>query len=157
MSYANSDKKTILVLNTEFAPPALFNAAGHALLGLAGKASLLDWKLLDYPATGFETHSKISEYPVVVLRTKRSVQLEKLARQLFAADVLHNVFLDAMIGSNATQQQQATRDARPGEARMICLALFGAEETIRPLIKSFSVYKASDAVTTANGSGMEIT
>lgn len=145
MSYADSDQKTVLVLNTEFAPPVLFNAAGHALLGLIGKGTLPDWNLLDYPSPGFETDNRISQYPVVVLRAKRSAQLEKLARQLASAQVLHNTFIDAMIGHSAAQQQQATLAARPGEARMACVALFGAEETIRPFIKSFSVYKASDA------------
>ena len=145
MTYANTHRKTVLVLNIEFAPPMLLNAAGHALLGLVGKSHLDAWNLLPYPCPAFHTESQISEYPVVVLRAKRSSQLEKLIQQLALTSLPYNVFMDAMIGQTAEQQQQSTRDAQPGCARILCVALFGDEESIRPLIKSFSVYKASDA------------
>ncbi|MBI3285878.1 MAG: DUF2000 family protein [Burkholderiales bacterium] len=145
MAYLNTHKKTVLVLNTEFSSPLLFNAAGHALLGLISKCDLGNWNLLNYPSPGFGIESKISEYPVVVLRVKRSAQLEKLVQQLDEASVPYNAFLDAMIGQTAEQQQQATFNAHPNSSRIMCVALFEIEDIIRPIIKSFSVYKESDS------------
>jgi hypothetical protein len=142
MAYENSTSKTVLVLNTEFSAPALMNASGHTALGLLAAQDPARWNFLDYPSPSFGTHSKISEYPVVVLRSKRSAPLEKLVRELKNADIAHNVFIDSMLGQTADQQQQATRQASPGKERIVCVALFGDEVAIRPLIKSFSIYKA---------------
>ncbi|WP_176059333.1 DUF2000 family protein [Paraburkholderia sp. BCC1876] len=146
MTYANNTRKTVLVLNTEFPAPVLMNAIGHTSLGLIGARDHRDWALLDYPSPAFEASSTISEYPVVVLRSKRSGPLEKLVVQLKDAGIAHNVFIDSMLGSTAAEQQEATRGAVPGTQRIVCVALFGEETEIRPLIKSFSVYKTSDAV-----------
>jgi hypothetical protein len=83
---------------------------------------------------------------VIVLRVKRSSQLERLVLQLKEADILHNVFIDSMLGASAAEQQSATLSARPAESRVVCVGLFGEEEAIRPAIKSFSLYKTSDAL-----------
>lgn len=145
MAYENNTMKTVLVLNTEFSAPVLINAAVHAALGLMGARNPDDWHLLDYPSPAFEAGSKVSEYPVVVLRSKRSAPLERLVLQLKAINVAHNVFIDSMLGNSASEQIQATLDAAPGQNRIACVALFGDEASIRPLIKFFSVYKPSDA------------
>jgi hypothetical protein len=146
MNYENSSRKTVLVLNTEFPAPMLMNAIGHSILGLAAKGVINTWNMLEYPGPGFDVDSRISEYPVVVLRAKKSTQLEKLVQQINAAGIISNVFIDTMIGRNAAEQQQATRDALPGKDRVVCVALFGEEEILRPLIKSYSVYKITDAI-----------
>ncbi|MCR4471368.1 DUF2000 domain-containing protein [Burkholderia sp. SCN-KJ] len=136
----------MLVVNSEFPAPTILNAVAHTMLGLAGTNGAESWNLLPYPSPAFGVESRISEYPVIVLRAKRSSQLEKLVAQLKQADVVHNVFIDSMLGASASEQQSATLSASPGENRMVCVGLFGAEETIRPLIKSFSLYKTSDAL-----------
>jgi hypothetical protein len=148
MSYENSHRKTVLILNTEFPIAILMNAVGHSILGLIAKTQITEWNMLDYPSTAFLIESQISEYPVVVLRAKKSTQLEKLIVQVNEAKIISNVFIDAMIGRNAVDQQQATREAIPVRNRIICVALFGEEINLRPLIKSYSVYKTSDV--TAN-------
>jgi hypothetical protein len=145
MAYANSTRKTVLVLNTEFPAPVLMNAIGHTVLGLIGSRDSTHWNLLDYPSPSFSVSSSISEYPVVVLRAKRSSALEKLVVQLNEAGIAHNTFIDSMLGQTAGGQQQATQEAAPGLNRIVCVALFGEEVEIRGLIKSFSVYKSSDA------------
>lgn len=146
MAYENNNRKTIFVLNTEFPAPVLMNALGHTALGLLGARDASSWNLLDYPSPGFDVDSKISEYPVVILRAKRSAPLEKLIGQLKLAGIEHNVFIDSMLGRTAGEQRKATFDAVPGKDRISCVALFGDEASIRPLIKSFSVYKTSDAL-----------
>lgn len=120
------------------------NAIGHVLLGLIGSRNPTEWNLLAYPSPAFQVDNQISEYPVVVLRSKRSGSLEKLVLQLKPFDIAHNIFIDSMIGRTAVEQQQATLSALPGQNKIVCVALFGDETTIRPLIKSFSLYKSSD-------------
>lgn len=132
------------MVNTEFPAPLLMNAIGHVALGLLGARDPSRWNLLDYPSPAFDVDSHISEYPVVILRSKRSAPLEKLVRQLKDFGIDHNVFIDSMVGRTADEQRQATLDASPGKDRISCVALFGDEEAIRPLIRSFSVYKTSD-------------
>ncbi|WP_186106186.1 DUF2000 family protein [Burkholderia gladioli] len=146
MAYENSSRKTILVLNTEFTAPVLMNAMGHVAIGLIGARNAGDWNLLDYPSPGFEVESRISEYPVVVLRAKKSPRLEKLVLGLKQAGIAHNVFIDTMLGRTADEQRAATLHAVRGVARIVCVGLFGDEASIRPLIKAFSVYKMSDAM-----------
>ncbi|KWO89927.1 hypothetical protein WM32_06735 [Burkholderia ubonensis] len=146
MKYLDNSSKTVLVVNTEFSAPTILNAVAHTVLGLTGADGAAPWNLLPYPSPAFGVESRISEYPVIVLRSKRSTQLEKLVAQLKQADVAHNVFIDSMLGASASGQQSATLAAVPGENRIVCVGLFGAEETIRPLIKSFSLYKTSDAL-----------
>ncbi|MET1475586.1 MULTISPECIES: DUF2000 family protein [Burkholderia] len=136
----------MLVVNTEFPAPTILNAVAHTVLGLTGANGAAFWNLLPYPSPAFGVESRISEFPVIVLRSKRSSQLEKLVVQLKQADVAHNAFIDSMLGASASEQQSATWTASPGENRIVCVGLFGPEETIRPLIKSFSLYKTSDAL-----------
>jgi len=103
------------------------------------------WNLLTYPSPAFSSESHISEFPIIILRAKRSAALEKLADALRGNDVPHNIFIDSMIGASAADQQVATSAATPGLNKLICVALFGREEEIRPHIKSFSLYKESDS------------
>lgn len=146
IKYVDNSNKTVLVVNAQFPAPIILNAAAHAILGLAATCDPAIWKLLPYPSVAFSTDSRISEYPVVVLRAKRSAQIEKLIPELKAADIKHNVFLDSMLGVSASQQQSATRTATSDTNRIVCVALFGASETIRPMTRSFSLYKSSDAI-----------
>ena len=146
IKYLDNSRKTVLVVNAEFPVPTILNAAAHTMLGLVAANVPSAWNLLPYPSPAFGANCHISEYPVIVLRAKRSSQLERLVLQLKAADILHNVFIDSMVGASATEQQSATLSARPGESRVVCIGLFGEEEAIRPAIKSFSLYKTSDAL-----------
>lgn len=147
MRYENNCCKTVLVVNTSFTAPLLMNAIGHSIIGLVSKTEIDSFNMLDYPSPNFQTNSIISEFPVVILRAKKSSQLEKLLHQLNDNGILCNVFLDTMIGRNALEQQQSTREAVPGKSNIICIAFFGQELVLRPIIKSYSVYKANDALT----------
>ena len=146
MAYENNNWKTAVVLNTEFPLPLMMNALGHCTLGLAAKSDVRDWRMLDYPIPSFETHSLISEFPVIVLRAKKSAQLEKLISQASAVGVVCNVFIETMFGRNAAEQQEATRNSLRGRDRIVCVAAFAEDATLRPLIKSLSIYKSSDAI-----------
>lgn len=145
MAYADNASKTVVVVNTEFPTPTIVNAVAHAVLGLVGSSSRDMWNLLTYPSPAFSSESHISEFPIIILRAKRSAALEKLADALRGNDVPHNIFIDSMIGASAADQQVATSAATPGLNKLICVALFGREEEIRPHIKSFSLYKESDS------------
>jgi hypothetical protein len=134
------------VVNVEFPTPTILNAVAHALLGLAGANEMAEWNLLRYPSPAFQSNNLISEYPVIILRSKRSAALEKLTAELSTSGIAHNVFIDSMIGASASEQQSATFAAEPGRNRLVCVCLFGDEERIRPFIKSFSIYKMSDSV-----------
>lgn len=136
----------MLVVNAEFPVPTILNAAAHTVLGLVAANAPSEWNPLPYPSPAFGANSRISEYPVIVLRSKRSSQLERLVLQLKEAEIVHNVFIDSMLGASAAEQQSATLSATPGENRIVCIGLFGEEEAIRPAIKSFSLYKTSDAL-----------
>lgn len=122
MSYADNSYKTVLVLNTGFPVPALMNAMAHCVLGLMGVRGAGAWNLLAYPSPAFAIDSSISEYPVVMLRAKKSEPLEKLAQRLKALGVSHNVFIDSMIGSSAIGQQQGDffGDPRPAATAVRC-------------------------------------
>jgi hypothetical protein len=50
-----------------------------------------------------------------------------------------------MLGRSADEQRASTFHAVPGKHRIVCVALFGEEQEIRPFIKAFSLYKSSDA------------
>lgn len=152
MAYHNNARKTAVVLNAEFSVPVLMNAVAHTVLGLADSRGTDGWNFLDYPSPGFGLNGRISEYPVIVLRSKRSVQLERLVLQLKAQNIAHNIFMDSMLGSSAEEQQRNTFEALPGRTRIICVALVGEEMEIRPFIKSYSLYTAANA---SDASGME--
>ncbi|MFM0036155.1 DUF2000 domain-containing protein [Paraburkholderia strydomiana] len=145
MTYLNNSNKTVLVVNPEFPVPLILNAVAHTVLGLTMSDVAPLWNFLPYPSPAFGVESRISEYPVIVLRSKRSSELEKLVLKLKDADISHNAFIDSMLGASADEQQSATLSAAPGNNRIVCVGLFGTEENIRPLIKSFSLYKTSDA------------
>ncbi|WP_316251655.1 DUF2000 domain-containing protein [Paraburkholderia sp. UCT2] len=136
----------MLVVNAEFSVTTILNAVAHTVLGMVTTNASSTWNPLRYRSPGFGVTSNISEYPVIVLRSKRSSQLEKLVQQLAEARIVHNVFIDSMLGASAADQQTATFSASPGEDRIVCVGLFGQEDAIRPAIKSFSLYKTSDAL-----------
>ncbi|BAX62832.1 DUF2000 domain-containing protein [Burkholderia stabilis] len=144
--YLDNSSKTVLVVNAEFPAPTILNAVAHTTLGLAAANAVSAWNLLPYPSPAFSIESRISEYPVIVLRSKRSSPLERLVLQLKGMDIVHNAFIDSMLGMSAVEQQSATLSAEPGKNRIVCVGLFGAESEIRPLIKSFSLYKTSDSL-----------
>lgn len=151
MKYLNNSSKTVLVVNAEFPVTTILNAVAHTVLGMVTTNTSSPWNALPYRSPRFGVTSNISEYPVIVLRSKRSSQLEKLVQQLAEARIVHNVFIDSMLGASAADQQAATLSASPGENRIVCVGLFGQEDAIRPAIKSFSLYKTSDALS-CNGS-----
>ncbi|WP_241991460.1 DUF2000 domain-containing protein [Paraburkholderia sp. RAU2J] len=136
----------MLVVNAEFSVTTILNAVAHTVLGMVTTNGFSTWNPLPYRSPGFGVTSNISEYPVIVLRSKRSSQLEKLVQQLADARIVHNVFIDSMLGASAADQQAATFSASPGENRIVCVGLFGQEDAIRTAIKSFSLYKTSDAL-----------
>lgn len=144
MAYADNTSKTVIVVNSEFPGPTIINAVAHAVLGLIGANNRDAWKLLAYPSPAFSSESHISEFPAIVLRAKRSSALEKLICALRDTGIPHNIFIDSMIGASAESQRAATLAATPEHNKVICVALFGREEAIRPLIKSFSLYKESE-------------
>jgi len=135
----------VLVVNAGFPVATILNAVAHTVLGLVSANDSSTWNPLPYPSPEFGVTSNISEYPVIVLRAKRSRQLEKLVQQLAAARIVHNVFIDSMLGTSAAAQQAATLSASPGQNQIVCVCLFGHEDAIRPAIKAFSLYKTSDA------------
>lgn len=136
----------MLVVNAEFPVTTILNAAAHTVLGLVATNTSSAWNPLPYRSPAFGVTSNISEYPVIVLRSKRSSQLEKLVQQLADARIVHNVFIDSMLGASAADQQAMTLSATPGENRIVCVGLFGQEDAIRQAIRSFSLYKTSDAL-----------
>lgn len=144
MAYADNASKTVIVVNSEFPAPTIINAVARSVLGLIGSNRRDAWNLLAYPSPAFSSESRISEFPAIVLRAKRSSALEKLICALRDTGIPHNAFIDSMIGTSAENQQAATLAATPEQNKLICVALFGHEEAIRPLIKSFSLYKESE-------------
>ncbi|MDM0088661.1 MULTISPECIES: DUF2000 family protein [unclassified Variovorax] len=144
MAYSDNARKTVLVLNAEFPITVLLNAVAHVALGLRDAHGAENWRFLDYPSPAFGANSRISEYPVIVLRCKRSASLEKLVMQLKTAGIAHNVFMESMLGSSATEQQRRTLEATPGSVRIVCVSLVGEETEIRPFIKSHTLYSLRD-------------
>jgi hypothetical protein len=146
MKYENNKIKTVVAVNIAFPVPQIMNAMGHALIGLVAKQGVESFNLLPYRSEGYDFNSAISEYPLIVVQAKSSRELVKLVTRLKDLKISHNIFIDAMIGRNAQEQKLATHGASPENSNIMCVALHGEEEIIRPAIKSLSVYRRNSSV-----------
>jgi hypothetical protein len=146
MKYEDNKIKTVVVVNIGFPVPQIMNAMGHALVGLVAKQGVESFNLLSYRSEGYDFDSAISQHPLIVLQVKSSRELVKLASKLKDLEICHNIFIDAMIGRNAEEQKLATHGASPENSNIMCIALYGEEEVIRPAIKSLSVYRQNVSI-----------
>ena len=140
MNYSDNSMKFTAVLNGNVPIPRLMNALGHTTAGLAAECGLSVVHYLDYhnEADGF--YSKIAEAPFIILKAKNSNQLSNLRAAAKAADILHNTFISAMIGTSAAEQVEQTRVATAASLEYWVVVLFGDAEAINPLTKKFSLF-----------------
>lgn len=140
MSYENNQKKTFVLINEKANPALLLNAVSHTVLGLREKISS-GLNFLNYPFKDELSPSKISEYPVIIMKANNSNKILSLRRELDVCEheVIYNCFTAEMIAENADKQISANFNADPPEFWVI--AFFGDSEALRPLTKKFSLYK----------------
>lgn len=139
-AYVDNQTKFTAVLNRAGEIGQLLNALGHITAGLAADLGPVETDILSYenPASGIT--ARLSRWPFIVLEARNSAQLAKLALAAREAGLAHNVFVTAMLGSDAESQIRQTRQASAEELEYLAVVLFGEAEVLRALTKKFSIF-----------------
>lgn len=140
--YLDNSKKFVAVLNKKHPISTLMNALGHISSGLSGgNEHADDMKFLRYQNEAIALDSRISEYPFIVLSAKNNNQINTLRGALDEQGILHNAFVNTMLGASAKDQIDSTAEAGEEDIDFIAIALFGSANEIDPLTKKFSLFK----------------
>jgi hypothetical protein len=141
MAYENNGKKFAVIVNRKHPLPVVLNAMAHAAFGMSGKGQDIG-NLLDYSNGGTGFSAKIDEYPFIILEAKTSNQLQTLVSSVVDDEgIAYNVFTTSMIGTSATAQLEATREASGEALDFVVVVLFGPRENVERFTKKFSLFK----------------
>lgn len=141
-NYKNNQNKFVAVLNKKIELPRLLNAIGHISTGITSLVSDQDeMKFLDYIDGSDGSHPAISEYPFIVLSAKNGNQIRTLKTAAIQEGIIHNDFVNTMIGSSAENQLMQTKTATDDQLEYWAIVLFDKAEKLDPLTKKFSLFK----------------
>lgn len=145
MKYTDNTRKFIAVVNRNADRGALQNATLHAMIGLMTKLQQLsrtdDTDMLEYDMPGGLPSVWLSTYPVIVLRSKNSSQLNTLRSKAESVPgVVCNYFTNAMNCGSAEEQRQKARTTPIEQQEFLAVVLFGEAETLAEMTKKFSIY-----------------
>ena len=143
--YADNDYRWIVAVFSKADIGRQFNVAGHALLGLrdqvaaAGMVDLEDF--CDYRTRDEVLHSRISRWPVIVLKTDRAALLRRLYLAARERGVPANAVLEEMIDKDHDTQVANTAAVSVEEARFLCVAAFEKNGQLADLTRKFSLMR----------------
>jgi hypothetical protein len=145
MQYIDNYRKFICVLNRNADRGALQNASLHAMIGLVAKIErsgrLHETEMLEYQQHGDLPSVLLSTFPVIVLRSKNSSQLNTLRDRAEATPGVDcNYFTTSMNSGSADEQRERTRATPIEQQEFLAVVLFGDTENLVPLTKKFSIY-----------------
>ena len=148
MKYKDNDRKFVSVINRNADVGDQQNASQHAMVGLMAKlvqaGRLEDAAILEYHQHGGLPSVLLSTYPVIVLRSKNSSQLNTLRAKAEATDgVFYNYFSTSMNAGSADEQRERTRSTPIDQQEFLAVMLFGDAEKLAPLTKKVSIYTGS--------------
>ncbi|HQZ63606.1 MAG TPA: DUF2000 family protein [Planctomycetaceae bacterium] len=146
MPYVQNGKKFIAVANSKAKLPEILNAIGHAFIGLIGSSGVDEIKkmeLLNYHFADGSLAAMLSTYPVIVLQSRNSGQLQRLRRDADEAGVLCFLFVRAMLGSSAEEQLASTAAQLLDGHDVIVACLWGETAVLEPLVKRFSRFRGA--------------
>jgi hypothetical protein len=144
MQYIDNHRKFICVLNRNADRGALQNASLHAMIGLITKLHNVDraadTEMLEYDVPGLPS-VMLSTFPVIVLRSKNSSQMNTLRERAEATPgIASNYFTTSMNCGSAEEQRHRTRTTPIDQQEFLAVVLFGDSESLGPLTKKFSIY-----------------
>ncbi|ODS22504.1 hypothetical protein AB835_13770 [Candidatus Endobugula sertula] len=139
MSYLDNEYKYIVAVFSKVENGILFNAANHAILGLGSLQH--DALFLDYKTNDEKLVSKISKWPIIVLKTDRQALLKKLHVEAGAKSLPVNTFTMQMIGESAEDQLKATQAVDFEDAKILAVSVFCKQDDLSDITKKMSLFK----------------
>lgn len=118
------------------------NAIAHMSLGLGAQLGREGIRPTPYVSADDVVFHNISEHPFIVMKGKLPA-LRKLYEDVVSVkDIPHVEFLETMhLGPTFREQIGATREKPLSEITILGMALFGEFNTLKPLLKKFSLLR----------------
>ncbi|MDM4018199.1 DUF2000 domain-containing protein [Roseiconus lacunae] len=141
MNYADNEAKWVVVLNRKVSVPKLLNALGHLALTMPQTCDDPTTEVIhDYHDSNGDLMSRISNWPVIVLKAKNGNQLRSLRKAAGEQRVSCQAFADSMLAESAEAQITQTLSTPEADVEYFAVMLFGDSEKLNALTKKFSLF-----------------
>ena|ERR1700722_10016826 len=134
------ENRLVAIVNKDIELGVAMNALAHATIGLGAQLNSETLLLTDYVDQNGNVYPHISQMPFIILKGK-SGEIRKCYANAKSQGVMCGVFINTMTGGTYQEQLDNTRVTATENLTYYVLVLFGREEIVKPLTKSFSLYK----------------
>jgi hypothetical protein len=143
MSYIPVTHRFVAVLNKKVPVPNLMNALGHMSAGLAvSYPAPSELRINDYFDKDGGKHPGISDNPFIVLQADNGNKIRTLRQSLIEAGMPFTDFTHTMTEGTYADQQERTKATPEADLEYYGIVMFGPIDTLAPLTKKFSLWRA---------------